>query len=113
MKYLKKGCNKDYCTIQRCTSPQISKLYGNLYTYGGDPGPDGIMGNSDDLVYETVLSDLASNGIHVVTVDCQTGFGPGVYADAHTNLQNIATTSGTYYLYTSDQVDEGVIALIP
>jgi len=83
-------------------------------TYGGDPGPDEIMGTSDDLHYLNVLSGLVNDGIHVVTVDCQTEFGLGVYADAHANMEYIATaTGGSYYLYTSDQVDEGVIALIP
>ena len=69
------------------------------------------MNTSDALGYVTVLSILTSDGIKVVTVDCQTEFGFGVYADAHSNMQYIASDEN-YYDYTSDQVDEGVMALI-
>ncbi len=35
---------------------------------GGDPGPDGIMGNSDDLDFQTVVQDMANADTHVIAI---------------------------------------------
>jgi hypothetical protein len=52
---------------------------GSVFSTGGDPGRDGIMGTSDDLVLLDVLAGMASN--HVVLLAARLDdFGGGDYA---------------------------------
>jgi hypothetical protein len=44
-------------------------FYGADASTGGDPGRNGIMGDTDDLDFETVVADLASQGIIVMAID--------------------------------------------
>lgn len=48
-------------------------LGANTYTTGPDPGRDGIAGNSDDLVMNNVLDQMAANNITLIPI--YSGFG--------------------------------------
>jgi len=41
-------------------------LGGDVYSTGGDPGPDAVMFTDDDLDFQTVLAGMAENNIHLL-----------------------------------------------
>jgi len=43
------------------------------FTFGGDPGRDAIAQTADDLDFQTIVGELASADIHIVTINSYTG----------------------------------------
>jgi len=43
------------------------------FTFGGDPGRDATAGTADDLDFQTVIGELASADIHIITINSFTG----------------------------------------
>jgi hypothetical protein len=63
---------------------------GEIWTTGGDPGRDEIMGTADDLDLQTVLAEMAANG--VILLECHTTD----YANAHWTYWTGLTGGGVY-----------------
>jgi len=81
-----------------------------INAYGGDPGPDGIMGNDDDLDYGPVVQLVKESGITIICVDCQRYSHIAEYVDAHNNLEYMAyMTGGTVHPYNSSTVADDII----
>ena len=43
------------------------------FTFGGDPGRDATAGTADDLDFQTVVGELSSADIHIITINSYTG----------------------------------------
>jgi hypothetical protein len=81
------------------------------YSYGPDPGPNGIAGDADDLDYETVVADLAAAGITVLSIDSSLETPGG---DAYENFEYMAVqTGGTHYLLSNaGDIPQAIVDLI-
>jgi len=96
----------------RSSAKRIVILFGDAPThdlnfnginFGGDPGPDAIAGNADDLDFETVVAALAENNITVIAVD-SSGGDPNTEATfkgMSIGYSGAAGTEGKYYLLSS------------
>lgn len=75
----------------------------NGYNFGGDPGPDAIAGNADDLDFETVVAALAENNITVIAVDSSGGdpTTEATFKGMSIGYSGAAGTEGKYYLLPS------------
>jgi hypothetical protein len=76
----------------------------SIWSTGGDPGRDGIMGTSDDLVLQEVLAGMASN--HVVLLAAR--------SSTYNNYTNYwanwtARTGGKAFLTTSDSLIKDLV----
>ncbi len=72
------------------------------WTTGGDPGRDEIMGTSDDLDLQTVLANMATNGI--ILLECHTSG----YADDYW-MYWTGITGGDLYLTSSSTLVTDVV----
>jgi hypothetical protein len=75
---------------------------GGTWTTGGDPGRDEIMGTADDLDLQTVLGDMATNG--VVLLEAHTTS----YANVHWNYWT-GLTGGDVFITGSSTLVVDVI----
>jgi hypothetical protein len=66
------------------------------YSTGGDPGEDEIAGTADDIDFETVIANLATDGIKVLAIDCSY---LGVYSAFY---QYMADETGGHYFTIGD-----------
>ena len=79
-------------------------------SYGGDPGPDGVAGNTDDLDFESVVAQLAADDVIVLSVDSSNN--PG--GDAEKSFKRMAyQTGGAYYaLSEAAEIPQAVEELV-
>ena len=77
-------------------------------SYGVDPGRDEIAGTSDDLDYETVVSEIASSSIQVVAINS------GTTSDAAKNFQYMAAETNGRYFEASEvsEIPQAIVDLI-
>ena len=71
-------------------------------TYGGDPGRDATAGTADDLDFQTVVAQLKSADIRVVTINSYTG---GPHPDAISGFQYMSNQTGGLYRALGDVND--------
>ncbi|HWX22279.1 MAG TPA: hypothetical protein VN578_20455 [Candidatus Binatia bacterium] len=57
----------------------------NVFTTGGDPGRDGVLGTSDDLDLQTVLAAMASNHVVLLAARVSSGAFTDYYFNYWTN----------------------------
>ena len=77
-----------------------------IFSRGGDPGRDEIMGTSDDLDLQTVLADMAANSITLLEVHSDSYYA--TYWDYWTGL----TGGDMYVLGSSTDIPAAVYSLI-
>ncbi len=107
----------------RTNSKKIAMVFGDApthdlsfggYNYGGDPGRDAIAETADDLDFETVVQQVADEGISVIAVDS------GNYLPSEATFKGMSigydTSSGTDGLYfnlqDSNQIPTATVQLI-
>jgi hypothetical protein len=79
-----------------------------VFTTGGDPGRDEIMGNSDDLDLQTVLAGMAANGVTLLEVHGSSNCGYLNYWEYWCSL-----TGGAFFLLNNaSQIPAAVESLI-
>lgn len=75
------------------------------YSTGGDPGPDATANTADDLDFQAVVAELASQGITVMAVDCSSE--PEGWAAAF--YQYLAgETGGQYFMLGETGIPEAI-----
>lgn len=86
----------------------------NLFwsAYGGDPGPNGIILDSDDLDFGPVVQQASDNHITFISVDCQSYTGPFTYYadDAHNGMEYLSyMTGGVRFAYNATNIDTEIV----
>jgi hypothetical protein len=76
---------------------------GGIWTTGGDPGRDEVMGNSDDLDLQTVLTQMSTEG--VILLEAHTTTNANVNWTYWTGI-----TGGSVFITTSDSLVDDVVA---
>ena len=80
------------------------------YNFGGDPGRDAVAGTADDLDFETVVGQVATEGITVLAVQGSMGEPMRTHAEATFKGMSIGFdsapgTNGQYFqLSTADEI---------
>ena len=75
------------------------------WTTGGDPGRDEVMGTADDLDLQTVLADMATNG--VILLECHTSTNANMHWTYWTGL-----TGGDVYITSSSTLVDDIVAAV-
>ncbi len=78
---------------------------GGIWSTGGDPGRDGNMGTADDLDLQTVLLEMAANG--VILLECHTTMDASTHWTYWTSL-----TGGGFYITGSGSLVEDITAAV-
>ena len=80
--------------------------------YGGDPGPDGIAKNDDDLELE-VVEDLYNAGMRVLAVNSGGNYAEATFRGMSEGHLTALGTSGAYYvLGATEDLPEATVDLI-
>ena len=108
----------------RSYTKKIAVLFGDApthdlnfagYNYGGDPGPNEIAKDGDDLDFETVVQETAAAGISVIAVDSSGGAGraKATFTGMSVGYGTAPGTGGLYYALTNaSQIPTAVVDLI-
>ncbi len=83
-------------------------------TYGWDPGRDNVMGTGDDLDFETVLQQLAAQGIVVLVLDGSAEELEPWRTQAQLSFNYMAAETGgsRYLLSEASEIPDAILALI-
>ena len=94
-------------TLKKPWATTENLFYGS---YGGDPGPDEVIMNGDDLDFGPVVQQASSNHITFIVVDCQSS-STGSYADdTHNGMEYLAyMTGGSRFAYTATGIDTEIV----
>jgi hypothetical protein len=76
------------------------------WTTGGDPGRDEIMGTADDLDLQTVLAEMAANGVTLLEIHSTS------YASDYWDYWTGITGGDVYVLSSASEVPAAIISLV-
>lgn len=84
------------------------------YNFGGDPGPDAVAQTDDDLDFESVVQQVANEGISVIAIDSgYTSESEATFKGMSIGYGTAPGTNGHYYnLNDTSQIPDAVVRLI-